>query len=219
MELKSAITQRRSIRGFTDKAISKETLTEVLHLATRAVSAVNCQPWEFAVVTGEVLQAIAKDNMDCLEKGIPGNMKGDAEEGIYRTRRVDVAKQLFSAMSIAREDREKRNWWGARGYRFFDAPAVILLFMDRILEGDVYHFDLGCVTQNICLAALEYGLGTCVEYQAVAYERGLRKYLNIPESKEAVCGIAIGYPDPDFPANHVITQRESLENNTAWYGF
>ena len=66
MELVKAITERHAIRGFSDKPVSKETLTEVLRLGTRAVSAVNCQPWEFAVITGDVLKAICEDNMDCL---------------------------------------------------------------------------------------------------------------------------------------------------------
>lgn len=219
MELVKAITERHAIRGFSDKPVSKETLTEVLRLGTRAVSAVNCQPWEFAVITGDVLKAICEDNMDCLHSGISGHVKADVLEGVYRTRRIGVAKQLFAAMDITREDREKRDWWSARGYRFFDAPAAILLYMDRSLDASIYHFDMGCVAQNICLAAMEFGLGTCVEYQAVTYERGLKKYLNIPDTKEPVCGIAIGYPDWDFPANHVVTTREDLENNTTWYGF
>lgn len=41
--------------------------------------------------------------------------------------------------------------------------------MDSRLEGAAAWFDLGCVTQNICLAALAYGLGTCVEEQAVTF--------------------------------------------------
>ena len=47
MELQIAIKQRKSIRKFLDKPVSKETLTRVLTIATRAPSAENAQPWEF----------------------------------------------------------------------------------------------------------------------------------------------------------------------------
>lgn len=211
--------QRRSIRGFLDEPVPQEVLREVLRLATRAVSAVNAQPWEFAVVTGAALDALREDNLDCLLHEQPADMAYTALSGVYHTRRVEIAKQLLSAMEITREDRQRRDWWMQRGFRFFDAPAAVILYMDDSLDEAAYRFDMGCVTQNICLAAMEFGLGTCVEYQAVTYQRGLRKQLRIPENKRIVCGIAIGYPDPDFPANHVVSTREDVDRITAWHGF
>lgn len=218
MELRKAINERKSIRGFKPDPVSQATLREVLRLATRAVSTVNAQPWEFAVITGDVLAAIGKDNIDSLHSG-PPDMNDVPIEGIYRNRRVTLAKQLFAAMGVARDDRERRSWWEQRGFRFFDAPAAIILYMDSALDEAVFRFDMGCVTQNICLAAMEFGLGTCVEDQAVMYHRGLRNYLNIPQSKRFVTGIAIGYPDWDFPANNVVSPREDVDDVTAWYGF
>ena len=38
MELESAMRERRSIRGFLDKAVSRETLEEIIALANRAPS-------------------------------------------------------------------------------------------------------------------------------------------------------------------------------------
>lgn len=63
------------------------------------------------------------------------------------------------------------------------------------------------MTQNITLAAMEKGLGICVEDQAVSYQKGARKILGIPENKRFVTGISItlGYPDEEFCANHVIS--------------
>ena len=45
MELREAILQRKSIRGFLDKPVARDTLEEVLKLAQRAVSGKNSQPW------------------------------------------------------------------------------------------------------------------------------------------------------------------------------
>ena len=217
MELREAILQRRSIRGFLDKPVARDTLEEVLKLAQRAVSGKNSQPWLVHVVTGAPLAQLAEDNVARLQRDEPIKAAEVTPSGVYRQRQVTVGKQLFAAMDIQREDKEKRNAWTERGYRFFDAPAMILVCMEKSLS-DAYRFDLGCFVQNLCIAAMEYGLGTCVEYQAVYYENGLREYLALPEEQIPVVGIAIGYPDPDFPANAVVTEREALENFVCWYG-
>ena len=219
MDLKTAIMERRSIRGFTDQPVSKETLKKVLQLAGRAVSAVNQQPWEFAVITGEMLKKISRENMEYFQRAEAGDLDLHYGEGIYRPRRVEVGRQLFAAMDIAREDKEKRLWWTARGFRFFDAPAAIILMMDNSADEYSSRLDMGCVIQNICLAAMEYGLGTCAAYQAITYQEPLRRNLPCAAGKRFVCGIAIGYPDEAFPANGVITSRLDTDEITSWYGF
>ena len=122
-------------------------------------------------------------------------------------------------MDICREDREKRRWWTARGYRFFDAPAGILLMMDNSADEFSCRLDMGCVIQNICLASMEFGLGTCVEYQGVSYLEPLRRNLPASQGKRFVCAIAIGYPDESFPANRVVSSRADVDEITSWYGF
>lgn len=217
MELREAIENRRSIRGFLDKPIARDTLEEVLKLAQRAVSAVNSQPWLVHVVTGEPLAQLAAENVARLRRGDPTGAYSTVLPDIYRQRRVKVGKQLFAVMDIQREDTEKRDAWTERGYRFFDAPALIVVCMEKSMS-QTYRFDLGCFVQNFCLAAMEFGLGTCVEYQAVRYESGLREGIGLPEEQIPVVGIAVGYPDPDYPANAVITERETLENFVCWHG-
>ena len=72
-----------------------------------------------------------------------------------------------------------------------------------------HNLDIGAVMQTICLAALHYGLGTCIEDQGVMYPAVLRKFAGIPESRRIIISIAVGYPDWDFPANKVESARES----------
>ena len=67
MDVTQAITGRRSIRGFKPEPVSRETLRAVLSLATRAVSAVNAQPWEFSVVSGQVLEAIRQETLKIIK--------------------------------------------------------------------------------------------------------------------------------------------------------
>ena len=220
MELREAIQQRRSIRGFDPRPVPREVLEELLRLAVRAPSGENAQPWEFHVVTGEVLSALKERNTACYEQDVPiSREEAQVPEGIFLDRGRAVGKLLLTSMGIQRGDREGRHWWRGRGYRFFDAPAAILICMDRQLDEKAFRLDIGCVAQTICLAALEFGLGTCIEDQALTYQEGIRQYLRIPEDRVLACGIAIGYPDPAFPANGVVSPRAGLEEITTWYGF
>ncbi|MHB1127528.1 MAG: nitroreductase [Bacillota bacterium] len=221
MDIIQAVKERKSIRGFKPDPVPKEILTEILELATRAPSANNTQPWELAVVTGEVLDQICQDNVSLISANVPQDpASGKAYEGAYRQRQVDLAIQLFQLMGITREDKEKRTQWMERGFRYFDAPAGIIVCCDNVMEGTMAEFDLGIITQNICLLALKYNLGTCIHAQGARYYPDvIRKVLGFPATKRIVMAISIGYPDWDFPANKVESQREPLANVTKWFGF
>jgi nitroreductase len=64
MELRDAVKRRKSIRRFLPKAVTKETLREILELAARAPSAANTQPWEFYVLGGDTLDKIRTENVE-----------------------------------------------------------------------------------------------------------------------------------------------------------
>ena len=223
MDVLEAIRARKSIRGFKPDPVSREVLTEVLTVACRAPSPMNTQPWEFFVVTGPPLERLRGRYTEAFRSGAPIEPEhmvvGWTRDSIYRQRQVNLAKQLFRLMGIAREDAEKRTRWMERGFRYFDAPAVIIVVVDRSLTEAGPLMDVGAVMQTLCLAALPYGLGTCIEDQGVMYPGILREELGIPDSKRIMMAVAIGTPDPDFPANMVETDREPVENITSWVGF
>jgi len=222
MDLLEAIKTRKSIRAYKPDPVPKQVLREILEIASRAPSVMNTQPWEFLVLTGEVLEKVADEIVKLLHAGTQlspeHQVVGWPKDSIYRERQVGLAKQLFRLMDIPREDKDKRARWMERGFRHFDAPASIVILTDRSLGESPPLLDLGAVMQNICLAALEYGLGTCIEDQSVLYPQVLRKYASIPETKKIIIGIAIGYPDWDFPANRIETVRESVDSITTWDG-
>ena len=223
MDVIEAIMRRKSIRGYKPDPVPKELLREILGTACRAPSAMNTQPWEFTVLTGAVLENVRRANVDMLNSGVPPNPEhlvfGWPSDSVYRRRQVDLAKQLFQLMDIPREDKEKREEWMERGFRYFDAPAAIVVSVDRCLSEVGPLIDIGAVVQTICLVALNHGLGTCIEDQGVMYPEVLRKYAGIPKSKRIIMSIAIGYPAPDFPANKVQSTREPVESITTWCGF
>lgn len=222
MDLIEAIRTRKSIRGYKPDPVPKEILKEILNIATRAPSAMNTQPWEIAVATGEVLDNIKRSAIEMLNSGATPDVQVPPKpfERQYRQRQVELAIQLFQLMGIAREDKEKRAWWMQKGYRFFDAPAAIFISVDKSLDEVYSQLDIGAIMQTICLTALHYGLGTCIEDQGMAFsETVVRKFAQIPESKRIATSITIGYPDWDFPANKLVSKREPLENVATWRGF
>ena len=222
MDITEAVERRKSIRGYKPDPVPRQVLEQILELASHAPSAMNTQPWEFTVLTGEVLKNVRRGNLDLLNSGVPPNpehvVTSWPKESIYRQRQVNLAKQLFQLMDIPREDKEKRAKWLERGFRYFDAPAAIILSTDRCLSESGPLLDIGAAIQTISLAALQFGLGTCIEDQGTMYPEVLRRYAQIPDSKRIVIAIAIGYPDWDFPANRVESEREPVNNVTTWAG-
>lgn len=218
-----AIRTRKSIRDFTADPVPQHILRKIIEVASRAPSAENSQPWEFTIVAGDILDTIRTANIEKLKSKAPPHpdlpAKGLPLDSVYRRRQIEIAKQLFGLMDIPRGDIEKRDRWMALGFRFFNAPAAIVISMDHSLSYPRPIFDIGSVTQNICLAALHYGLGTCIANQGIAYPEVLHEFAGIPESKRIVISIAIGYPNWDFPANAVVSKREPIENISTWIGF
>ena len=221
MDVLNAIQQRKSIRGFKPEPVPKKIIEKVLELAVRSPSAENGQPWEMTVVAGKVLDSIKQENVRKLNDREPFNPEVSMHlyHGVYKQRHMVLASQLYGLMEITREDKEGRIAWVQRGFRFYDAPAAIILSAEDSLDESPTQFDLGCLTQTICLAALGYGLGTCIAGQGVLYPDVTRKFCGMPDSERIVMGIAIGYPDPDFPANRLLSTREPVENITTWLGF
>lgn len=223
MDILEAIKTRKSIRDFTDEQVPQKVIREILEIACRAPSAMNTQPWEFIVVAQGVLEKIKRTVVEKLQAGEKPHSEhsvvGWPKESIYRQRQVELAKNIFHLMDIKREEADKRSQWLERGFKFFNAPAVIIVCVDRMLTEGTPIFDIGAVTQTICLAALHFGLGTCIEDQGVMYPEVLRKYCNIPENKQIIMAIAIGYPNWDFPANRLETTREPVDSLTRWCGF
>ena len=220
MDLIEAINSRKSIRGYKPDPVPKKVLAEILEIAGRSPSSMNTQPWEFTVIADEVMEKIKQINVEKFNSGESSPGRGinrGGYTGEYRDRQVAVAVQLFQLMGIAREDKEKRAEWLMRGLRFFDAPAAIIISADESL-GPAAEYDIGIVTQTIALVALTYGLGTCIQGQGLRYIDVIRKLTGIPESQRLSMCLTIGYPDWDFPANKVQTQREPITKLVRWCG-
>ena len=123
-------------------------------------------------------------------------------------------------MGIDRYDNEARQDWVLRGFRQFDAPVSLILTYDRVLDpGAVCHFDLGALSYGIVLAAWDRGLGTVVNGQGISRSDIVRDVVGIPDDEVIMTAIAMGYPDDDFAANEVKSDREPVDSFVRFYGF
>jgi len=219
MDIVEAITSRRSIRDYKPDLVPKAVIREILEVARRAPSTMNTQPWECTIIAGEVMEKIKQANMEKRNVGeVPkAEVSRVPYTGKYKERQIAMGVQLLQVMHIAREDKEKRAEWLRKGFRFFDAPAAIIISLDESLK-ETSEFDLGTIAQTIALTALNYGLGTCIQQEGILYPDVIRKFTGIPESKRISICLTVGYPDWDSPVNKAYTERESIENFTTWCG-
>lgn len=217
------IRGRRSIRGYLDKPVPRELIEEILALAMRSPSSMNTQPYQFHVITGEPLDSIRKGNTENILAGVPDSRefrRGHAFEGVHRERQIGCAVQLFEAMGIARDDKEKRQDWVLRGFRQFDAPVCVIVTYDKELsDSDDTAFDCGAATTALVNAAWSRGLGCVINSQGIMQSPVVREHAKIPEDQIIMKAVAMGWPDPEFPANEVYITRKPLDEAARFVGF
>ena len=217
------ILGRRSIRGYLDKPVPREVIEDILALAMRSPTSMNTQPWHFHVITGGPLERIRKGNTERILAGEPDSRefrKGSPFAGVHRDRQVEVAKQLFGAMGIARDDAPARQDWVLRGFRQFDAPVCVIVTYDKELsDADDTVFDCGAVTTALVNAAWSKGLGCVINSQGIMQSPVVREHAGIPDDQVIMKAVAMGWPDPDFPANPVKITRREVSEAARFVGF
>ena len=217
------VSGRRSIRGYLDKPVPRALIEEVLALAMRSPSSMNTQPWHFHVITGEPLDAIRKGNTENILAGVPDSRefrRGEPFAGVHRERQVGVAKQLFGAMGIERDDKDGRQDWVLRGFRQFDAPVCVIVAYDRELgESDDTAFDCGAVTTALVNAAWSRGLGCVINSQGIMQSPVVREHAGIPDDQVIMKAVAMGWPDDSFAANAVVSERRPVADAARFVGF
>ncbi len=223
MQYDDVVMGRRSIRGFRPDPVPKAVLKEIIELAMRAPSSLNTQPWNFYVVAGAPLDRIRAGNTERNLAGVPDSREfrgHGAYEGVHRERQIEIAKQLFSAMGIARADKAARTDWVLRGFRQFDAPVSVVVTYDRAIQGgDIAPFDCGAVSNALVNAAWSRGLGCVINSQGIMQSPVVREHAGIPDDQVIMICIAMGYPDDAFPANAVVSRRKAVDEAAVFVGF
>ena len=210
MKVSEALKQRKSTRAYLNKSVEDEKIQAILEVARYSPSGTNMQPWQVAVVSGETKMTLQTKIETAFRAGDRG--KSDYNyypvewSSPYKERRKECGLLMYSTLDIKREDKERQmNQWAAN-YRAFDAPTVLLFFIDSTLEKGSY-MDYGMFLQSIMLASEEQGLSTCPLASLADYPHIIKPELGYPDDTILLCGIGIGYEDKDALINSYRTSR------------
>ena len=211
MNVNEAIKARKSVRAYLGTPVKHELVMQILDLAAHAPSGVNTQPWQVAVVTGDTKLKLQRE----LEQAFRGGVKGQMDYGYYPAewkspymeRRKSCGLALYSALNIERGDKQRQLDQWAANYRAFDAPVMLLFFMDQGMREGSF-MDYGMFLQSVMLGAVEAGLATCPQAALAQYPDIVRRVLDYPPESVLVCGMALGYEDRNAPVNSYRTGRE-----------
>jgi nitroreductase len=213
-DLEQAINDRRSIRMFLpDKQVPRELVDQALELAIRAPSNSNVQPWHLRLVSGAARDRLVAALLD-EARSKPPRVPELSE--LFAHLRRELGATVYGSMGIARDDVEGRRIAVLRNWEFFRAPLAGIVCMHR----DLHHVDtlgVGMFLQTFLLALTARGVGTCVQVSIAGYPEIVREQLNISQEYAILCGMAIGYPDPTFPANNLRTDRNAIEHNVVFH--
>ena len=220
MDVIEAIKSRYSVRSFKPDPVPRSVLEELLTVSQFAPSWANTQTWEFAVVGGEVMKHLCStlSARNIRQDERTPDVKQPEWEEPFLSRRSENASRLYEQIGIRRDDREARLDWFAQMYDFFGAPNAIFIYTEKHITTWAI-LNIGLVAQTISLAALNYGLGTVMLAAGICYPDTVRSILHIPDAKQIVISMAIGYPDPDARVNQFRSGRVPLSEICTWHGF
>lgn len=220
MSVKDALINRKSTRAFLDKPVSQNQINKILDAARHAPSGTNTQPWQVAVVTGDSkqkLQGLMEERFRAGEKGQMDYAYYPSDwQDPYKTRRKECGLQMYSTLNITREDKQRQMDQWAANYRAFDAPVMLLFFMDPVMQTGSY-MDYGMFLQSIMLMAVEEGLATCPQAALGEYPKVVKEFLGYPEDTILLGGISLGYEDTEALVNSYRTPREEVDSFTRYF--
>ncbi|MGA2466470.1 MAG: nitroreductase [Thermodesulfobacteriota bacterium] len=215
MDLLKVINERKSIRAFKTDPVPREKIEDILRLSILAPSAINLQPWEFIVVTGEekerlsrrLMKAYREKKISCSPETVKPLPKTYGKRG---AKTLELMNPFFKEMGVNSDQ-----FVNEGSCNFYGAPVAIILCQDDAFPKARF-VDIGLVLGYLILIAQDLGLSTCSIGLITAYEDEIKDLLNIPDNKNVVIGVALGYPDSGSPINRFKSPRDDLEKFVRW---
>jgi len=186
MELVEALKKRRAVREYTDRPVDRTTVEGLINDAILAPSAMNLQPWAFAVLLDrERIDDFGKRAKNWLLENFEHTPLGRSSEG-------PRLRQIL-------EDRDR--------LLFYHAPALVIVLAK---SADSQSAEDCCLAaENLMLAARTEGIGSCW----IGLSRpwldlaATKRELGAPENYSVVAPILLGYPKA-WPESHGRTPAE-----------
>ena len=220
MDILAAIKARRACRAFLDKSLDKKLVELILKSALHAPSNKNTQPWHIAIVTGKAKAQLGEALIKLDQSGEPvkpdfshiDNSMGEP----YWDRARACGAALYEALSIERDDHDRRQAQWQSNYKFFDAPVGLVFYIKKNFSQSSL-FDMGIFISHIVLAAEHYGVATCPQMSIGNYPDAVRKQLNLSDDFAIICGMAMGFADNTQPVNQYRTTRDNIDSFVQWF--
>jgi nitroreductase len=212
----TAIITRRSLRAFLPTPVPRETIEAILTVASRAPSGTNTQPWKVYVLTDESKTELSRKIGDAYDD--PAERVQHSEEYAYYPtewkspfidRRRKVGWDLYGLLDIAKTDKARMHAQHRRNYEFFDAPVGLIFTIDRVMRQGSW-LDYGMFLQSVMVAARGRGLDTCPQAAFTPFHRIISAHVGAPAEEQVVCGMSLGWADPDAVENTLVTEREPV---------
>lgn len=206
---------RHAVRAFLPTPIARATIEDILAVARRAPSGTNLQPWRVHVLSGATRQHLVDAVCAAYDSGEPGhkpeyNYYPAEFFEPYLARRRKIGWGLYGLLGIEKGDSARMHAQMRRNFEFFGAPVGLIFSIDRRM-GQGGWLDYGMFLQNVMLAARARGLDTCPQVAWLDYHRIISEVLGFGDQEMLVCGMCLGYRDPDAVENTLATERAALE--------
>jgi len=211
----AALVARSSIRAYLNEPVPMTVVRRILASAATAPSGNNTQPWLIDVVTGGAKRRLSEAILD-QRAGDTAEPKPeypyypDAWPEPYLSRRREIGWALYKLIGVKRGDVKGSREHHNRNFVFFGAPVGIILSVDRRLGHGAY-IDAGLFLEALAIAAQSEGLGTCMQASFAPYAETIRRELGRDSGCKILCGVALGYPDPEAPINTLRPGRVPVE--------
>ena len=222
----AAITSRMSARAFTQQAVPRDLLEQILEVSSRAPSGTNTQPWKVYVLQGASRDSLV-EKVCAAHDAVRANpelaINYKEEYDYYPTkwispfidRRRENGWSLYGLLDIGKADKDKMHAQHQRNYRFFDAPVGLMFTVNRVM-GRGSLLDVGMLLQNVMVSARGHGLHTCPQAAWNGFSNIIMPHIGADEDELLVCGMALGYADASDKVNSFHTPRVPAAEFTTW---
>jgi nitroreductase len=221
-----AITSRMSARAFTQQAVSRILLEQILEVASRAPSGTNTQPWKVYVLQGASRDSLVSKICTAHDavRANPEFANDYKEEYDYYPtkwispfidRRRENGWSLYGLLGIGKSDKDKMHAQHQRNYKFFDAPVGLMFTVNRVM-GRGSLLDMGMLLQNVMVSARGHGLHTCPQAAWNGFSKIIMPHIGAGDDEMLVCGMALGYADVADKVNTFHTPRVPASEFTTW---
>lgn len=196
------ITDSRTTQAFSDEAVPEEDLNAIVEAGLAATSAINQQPWFFAVVTNPDVFAQIKASAGGFAGGPPAGMKPEGG--------APAGGPPAGGMPAG----------GAKA-GLGDSPAAVIVYMNAVTASPNASFDCGLACQNMFIAAKALGYGAKIVSSPTMQLNGddhdaLCAALGVDPSFEAVAVLLIGREDAATDATTGASARSGIEEKVSF---